>query len=440
MFSKNNLKYILILALGFFACSSIYLTESTVLAGYTSGDFANKVSVVYANLVMALGIFLFSLVYKKFKNIKQYYILMMLLSLISLITFFATENVMVMSISLCLCCLFGTSGFCGGYHFALMALNVEEGYKARVFGLGYALGSILAYVMTLLPSFVFASYISLFIYIPVILVNLFLVIRQKELDVIEKESYTLSFKKYFVVLSVMIIFMAFLSAISTDIISTYAFDIKGVFSNSRIWYGLGLVIAGIIYDKNKEALDIFTLTSFIFYLISIVLLNQKISPSIIVALSFFFLGFFVIFRTLAFMNLSLKKKNMLFMAAYGLMFSRIVEGSLAVFENDLLEHYLVVILLEAIVLGLLLWMYILLYMKNNSMTENDKAKELSLKYNLSVQEEKVLNLLIQDLTNQEMADKLFLSVNTIRNHVANIYKKTGMKKKELREKCYFRTN
>ena len=37
-------------------------------------------------------------------------------------------------------------------------------------------------------------------------------------------------------------------------------------------------------------------------------------------------------------------------------------------------------------------------------------------------------------------DELFVSINTIRNHVANIYKKTGMKKKELKEKCFYKTN
>ena len=32
-----------------------------------------------------------------------------------------------------------------------------------------------------------------------------------------------------------------------------------------------------------------------------------------------------------------------------------------------------------------------------------------------------------------------LSINTIRNHIANIYRKTGMNKKELREKCFYGT-
>ena len=74
------------------------------------------------------------------------------------------------------------------------------------------------------------------------------------------------------------------------------------------------------------------------------------------------------------------------------------------------------------------------------MSENDAVRQISVKYKLGTQEEKVLNLLIQGKSNQEIAETLYVSVNTIRNHVANIYKKTGMKKKELKEKCFYRTN
>ena len=89
-------------------------------------------------------------------------------------------------------------------------------------------------------------------------------------------------------------------------------------------------------------------------------------------------------------------------------------------------------------LCIVLWVYFLYYLKNNRLTSNDRLKEMVLKYKLSNQEEKVLNLLIQDLTKKEIADKLFLSVNTIKIHVTNIYKKTGMTRTELKEKCILR--
>ena len=356
-----------------------------------------------------------------------------------MIAFFATKDTKVMSLCLCLYCFFGTSGFCLGYHLALIVSNIEKEYRGRVFASGYAIGSIFSYFWMLLPNKIFTSYITLIFYIPLIIINLLLIMNNKDLSIIEKDKCTDSFKKYFIIVSIIIILMSFLSVISTDTISIYSFNIEELYYNSRIYYGLGLIIAGIICDKNKQLFDILTLSIFIFYLISIVLLNQNISSTIIVSLSYFFLGFFVVFRTIIFINLSSKNKNVFFICCYGPMYHIIIESILAMF-NNILDYYLNLVLLESIVFGILLWVYILFYLDSNHMTENDEVKELSLKYGLSIQEEKVLSLLIQDLTNQEIADRLFLSVNTIRNHLGSIYKKTGMNKKELREKCYFRTN
>ena len=89
-------------------------------------------------------------------------------------------------------------------------------------------------------------------------------------------------------------------------------------------------------------------------------------------------------------------------------------------------------------LCIVLWVYLLYYLKNTRSSSNDKLKEIVLKYKLSNKEEKVLKLLIQDYTKKDIADKLFLSVNTIKIHVTNIYKKTGMTRAELKENCILR--
>ena len=175
-------------------------------------------------------------------------------------------------------------------------------------------------------------------------------------------------------------------------------------------------------------------------MLSIILLNQKISPHLVVALSYFFVGFFVVFRTITFINLASQKKGLIYVCAFGLMYSRIMEGMFVIFQNKLFENYTLLIVVESIMLCIVLWVYLLYYHKNNYISANDKLKEIVIKYSLTAQEEKVLNLLIQDLTKKEIADKLFLSVNTIKIHVTNIYKKTGMKKVELKEKCTLRAN
>lgn len=67
MFSKNNLKCILILAIGFFWCSSLYLTQEQYLINYASTDFINVSELLFGSLSMALGILTFGFLYKKIK-------------------------------------------------------------------------------------------------------------------------------------------------------------------------------------------------------------------------------------------------------------------------------------------------------------------------------------------------------------------------------------
>ncbi|MBQ6547309.1 MAG: hypothetical protein IJL74_04870 [Bacilli bacterium] len=71
MFIKNNIKYILILALGFFWCSGIYLTQEQHLLNYSNESFVNIVELLFGSIAMALGIFIFGLLYRNCKDLKK---------------------------------------------------------------------------------------------------------------------------------------------------------------------------------------------------------------------------------------------------------------------------------------------------------------------------------------------------------------------------------
>lgn len=440
MFNKNNLKYILILAIGFFWCSSIYLTQEQYLTNYASVEFVNIVELLFGSISMALGILFFGLLYRKNKNVRNVYIVFMILSIVSMISFFGTKNIYVMSVCLCLTCLFGTAGFGAGYHFSLLGLNVEKEYRGRIFSFGYGLGSIGTYFLILLPESFYSSISSLTIYIPMLLLNLYLVMKKTNLIQINKEKQTSSFKNYFIRISIIVLAMALLSALSTDVIAIKTIDVTGGYGSTRLYYCLGLLGAGFLTDKKNNIFEILTIVSFVVSLLAIILLNEGYSINLIAGLSYSFVAFFVLFRTMIFVNLVDNKKNMIWASAFGLMYSRIMEGLMVLFEDKLINHYTILIIVITLSLSLVIVLYFLLYFQNNKMSENDAVKNISVKYKLGTQEEKVLNLLIQGLSNQEIADELFVSINTIRNHVANIYKKTGMKKKELKEKCFYKTN
>ncbi len=61
-----------------------------------------------------------------------------------------------------------------------------------------------------------------------------------------------------------------------------------------------------------------------------------------------------------------------------------------------------------------------------NLTDIKPANNVQTKFNLSSREVDVLNCLIKGLPNSEIADRLFISKQTVHTHVKNIYKKVGI--------------
>jgi DNA-binding CsgD family transcriptional regulator len=57
-------------------------------------------------------------------------------------------------------------------------------------------------------------------------------------------------------------------------------------------------------------------------------------------------------------------------------------------------------------------------------------------YDISKRERTILELVLKGKTNNEIADQLFISPNTVRNHIYNIYGKTQVKNRiQLKTLC-----
>lgn len=439
MFSKNNIKYILILGIGFLWCSFIYLTQEMHLLNYMTDLHVNIVDMLFGSFAMALGIFIFSVLYKKNRNVKKIYILFSLISILLSISFYLIEEKITLSCILCLICFLGTAGYGVGYHFSLVSSNVEKEYRGRVFAIGYTIGSIETYLITLLPSKLYETYYSLIFSIPLILLNIILINKYGNLKQIKEEKSNLIQKKYIYISILLILLMAIVTSFSSNMFALKALNVKTNFAYSRVYYAIGLIIAGYLADKKNEYIEVATIISLFYPLIAPLLLKEKISFILLYSLNYMFLGFFAVFRTTLFMNLKEKRQNYIYLAGFGLMISRIVEGLLVWINLYLNFNYLFLIISSIVVLSIILTIYLLYYPKRINKSNEDIIKEISVEYKLSSQESRVLELLVNDFTNQEIADKLFISINTVRNHIANIYKKTDMKKVELKEKCVLKT-
>ncbi|MBE5969699.1 MAG: helix-turn-helix transcriptional regulator [Lachnospiraceae bacterium] len=444
---KNNLKYIAILSISFFYSSYIYLNQSTRIREVASTDHAGLVAVVFGSFSMAVGIFLFTIICKKTNvaTIRKLYLLFVIISFVSYVFSAFNNNPVFVAVCLCLSSAFATGGFGVGYLFSITALNVKAKYLGRVFTIGYAIGSALVFFASRIN--IESDFGLLSIIITAVAFFFSVVLAYNSFGSVNDETYAYenglsvtNIKKYFFFLSILVLFAATLTALTQDFVGYYSLEqTKTWFGDSRIYYSIGLILAGLIYDIKKEIFYICLPVSFIGQLIALLLLNQSISIAVVSAVSYLFIGFFSLFRAAFFIEQGTLNKKLLYLVALGMMFERIVEGSVGLLERTILSNVFVVSIIAAALLIGFMWTYMFYFNKTvigQKSQEKDMLKELSIEYGLSGQEEKVLGYLLKDYTKKEIADEMVLSVNTIKVHVTNIYKKTGLGKSELKAIYY----
>ena len=82
-------------------------------------------------------------------------------------------------------------------------------------------------------------------------------------------------------------------------------------------------------------------------------------------------------------------------------------------------------IIAIIFMGLGVWVAWIFIQRKERHKQQLELKDVS-SYGLSEREMEVLTLLGQGLSNQEIADRLFVSLNTIKTHLSNIYGKLGV--------------
>lgn len=428
---KNNYKYILLLAVGFLWCSLSYLSQEIVLLNVYDKIITNNVIMIYDSFAMALGIIIFMFLYKKNFDVKKIYIIFLIISIcLNIVFYIINPNYISMIISIVLC-LIGSAGFGVAYHFSLITSNVKKDNRGLMFAFGYGLGAFLTYLISLIPNDFISSAKLLLILLPLILINIYLInINDKFSNIKKNDKLTFLEKKKLFSLIALILVMSLISSFSSNMVAIFNYSKETGFAYSRIYYAIGLLVAGYFADKNNKVFEIASISSLLFPLITIILFKEQINMLMIANLNYFFIAFFVVYRTLSFMNLS--DKNKIYLSAFGLCICRVIEGTLSLLNNYFEFTYLFLTICIIILVAFMIGIYIYLY-SLNFVNKEDVFQDFCVKYKLSIQEKKILNLILQDYSNQDIASSLVVSINTVRNHVAHIYKKSNMKKGKIQE-------
>lgn len=146
-------------------------------------------------------------------------------------------------------------------------------------------------------------------------------------------------------------------------------------------------------------------------------------------LAYLFLGFWSVYRILVFSDIS-SKSGMPAFAVFGLMVGRLGEATGTFGAGVFTGTPLVV--LSGTVFMLVIALFFLLYQKlYNSVTSPEEAEkrrqiEYVNRFGLSAREQEIFSLIIQGMSNTEIANALYITESTVKFHAGNIFKKTGL--------------
>lgn len=198
---------------------------------------------------------------------------------------------------------------------------------------------------------------------------------------------------------------------------------------TRIFYGAGLIIAGLVSDKNRRWGAICCLAALAFPFAALALGSNVTGETVMWILAYLFLGFWSVYRILVFSDISGKSGRPAF-AVLGLLAGRLGEAVGTLGASLFTGTPLVV--LSSTVFALVIVLFFLLYQKlYNPVTSPEEAEkrrqmEYVSRFSLSAREQEIFSLIIQGMSNMEIANALYITESTVKFHVGNIFKKTGL--------------
>ena len=431
---KTNLQCSLIIALCFLWTSTGYLSWMYHLLDFAESSSVDWLTEVIGYLFQAFGIFIFSLVIKRKKSLlsnKSIFITCIGADFIFIIL--ATLSNHLLFILIWGYLMNFVHGIIAGFYLTLLATQVELKYRSIVFGGAYAVSSIASWLISLFnqSNFLRSEY-ALITYGIFICITIGLIIAEKEL--LPSERITFTGKD----ISAGTITLAGLTVVLVSLTRGIGFyfpmaDISTGISLefSRAFYAIGLIIAGIIGDRSRKYGAISCLAA-LFFPFAMIAFSAEIGISIVLwILGYLFFGFHAVFRVILFSDIARTKENLLYVAGFGLMFGRIGDAAGNLTGIILNDKLIPLVIVSSICFVVTFIVFFLLYNKlympvpHPLPSQKERLNVFIKKYELSLRETEVLNLITEGASNGEISAKLFISENTVKFHVRNILKKTG---------------
>ena len=454
MRKQTHPTYIGIIALCFLYVGSAYMSQSYRLMAFYDDKIVDVITSVFNYLLQAAGILIFSLglirkpeIFRK----RRLFITLLITGAFFMLLSQLVSNGLIIQLSGYIFNLH--IGIYFGYYLTMLAQNVPANKSGLSFGIAYGIASIGTFLLSLLHggTFVESKEIAA-IYILLAGITMALVVHAEDIDVPSKhvhhknESYAnadadAEVKESTNILSLdyikrigvnqIIIIIALITIISVT--SSGLYYSLPVASNVnwlliRAFYAIGLILCGFIMDKSRFVGSIFTIASLAYPLIFVALIGDGVNSTVALACSYVFRGFITIYYITAFTDLGADDPKLLPLAPIGLMISRAVEALVSLILLLIPIPEVTQLVGSAICFLPLLAIFVISMNKKFApapVTPEKRFATYAAKYDLTSREMEILQCLSDGLSDSEIADKYFISKNTVRFHVSNLLKKTG---------------
>lgn len=447
---KNFIQITLITFVTYFIMSQMYYTQIYLMEEYYSGTTIFAITDGWAYLMQALGMLVMIALFNKKPQIygNKVFVSGAMVAMIPLIivSVLVKSGAVIFAMMLILNFVIG---FATAFYFGLMVQYLPQNNRLMSFAIAYALGTIAMWALSKVSANILTSNYIILVDIVLVIFNVYLFMSFENLNSCcnsnEKNASSLtSVMKSNKTLIAIVFLMSVLSVLgSSDNVALTSDEVGLSILDVRALYGIGLITCAWIYAKNKGIGSIVTMASLVLPFVALGMLHVAYASVIVCLITFIALGFYSVYRAGVFMDITSELNLIPVFAVFGLAVSRISDAVTVVAFTYLYPKYFPVsFIVSGIVFIPLIILFFASFIKNGNMIEDaDTKKSLFAEtHDLTRREEEIAHYISQGKTNGEIAALINLSESTVRFHVANILKKTGLRSRTDVSRAYHKAH
>lgn len=429
---NNYLYFTALIGLGFLWMGSAYIAQTYRLLGFLDGGMVNLLVCGAYYVCQAAGIGIVGLLFAKRMALAGGRMLPFCASVVALICTAASLFAPSLAVIITTGALLNIAiGMLSGCYLTRLATDIPQQRRGLVFGGAYAFGSIGTWLLSLPMGGRFLWHGgSIFAIAALATLSLLLLWWLSPPPAMEGGGcLRAGLNTKGIWLTATVVFL-----LSMENTLGFAFPLRGAADSvyiefTRIFYGAGLIIAGLVSDKNRRWGAICCLAALAFPFAALALGSNDTGETVMWVLAYLFLGFWSVYRILVFSDIS-SKSGLPALAVLGLMVGRLGEAAGTLGVGLFTGTPLVVLssTVFALVIGLFFLLYQKLYNPVTSPEEAEKHRQMEYvsRFGLSTREQEIFSFIIQGMSNTEIANTLYITESTVKFHVGNIFKKTGL--------------